>query len=112
MKMPVADNTYDAVYTIEASCHAPDPVSIPSTFMPTYTLTILNFRSTFADECLCTLTVFCFLWTANLQVACYTEIKRVLKPGQLFAGYEWCITDAYNPDNKDHKRVKVITSSI
>jgi sterol 24-C-methyltransferase len=89
MKMPVADNTYDAVYTIEASCHAPDPVSIPST-----------------------LTVFCFLWTANLQVACYTEIKRVLKPGQLFAGYEWCITDAYNPDNKDHKRVKVITSSI
>lgn len=27
MNMPVPDNTYDAVYTIEASCHAPDPVS-------------------------------------------------------------------------------------
>ncbi|KAG0614044.1 hypothetical protein M758_6G147300 [Ceratodon purpureus] len=64
MKMPIADNAYDAVYTIEASCHAPDPV------------------------------------------ACYTEIKRVLKPGQLFAGYEWCLTDAYNPENKDHKRIK------
>ncbi|XP_024395494.1 cycloartenol-C-24-methyltransferase 1 [Physcomitrium patens] len=64
MKIPVADNTYDAVYTIEASCHAPDPV------------------------------------------ACYSEIRRVLKPGQLFAGYEWCITDAYNPGNKDHKRIK------
>lgn len=64
MKMPIPDNTYDAVYTIEASCHAPDPV------------------------------------------ACYTEIKRVLKPGQLFAGYEWCMTDAYRPDNKDHKRIK------
>lgn len=27
MNMPILDNTYDAVYTIEASCHAPDPVS-------------------------------------------------------------------------------------
>jgi len=64
MNMPVPDNTYDAVYTIEASCHAPDPV------------------------------------------ACYTEIKRVLKPGQLFAGYEWCMTDAYDPQNKSHQRIK------
>lgn len=27
MQMPIADDTYDAIYTIEASCHAPDPVS-------------------------------------------------------------------------------------
>lgn len=27
MNMPIPNNTYDAVYTIEASCHAPDPVS-------------------------------------------------------------------------------------
>jgi hypothetical protein len=26
MKMPFADNTFDAVYAIEATCHAPDPV--------------------------------------------------------------------------------------
>lgn len=26
MKMPFSDNTFDAVYAIEATCHAPDPV--------------------------------------------------------------------------------------
>lgn len=26
MKMPFADNTYDAVYAVEATCHAPDAV--------------------------------------------------------------------------------------
>ena len=26
MKMPFDDNTFDAVYAIEATCHAPDPV--------------------------------------------------------------------------------------
>lgn len=64
MQMPVPDDTYDAVYTIEASCHAPDPV------------------------------------------ACYKEIKRVLKPGQLFAGYEWCMTDSYDPKNSEHLKIK------
>jgi hypothetical protein len=28
MKMSFADNTFDAVYAIEATCHAPDPVNI------------------------------------------------------------------------------------
>lgn len=64
MKMPVPDNSYDAVYTIEATCHAPD------------------------------------------ATACYKEIKRVLKPGQLFAGYEWCMTDAYDPQNAEHEQIK------
>jgi hypothetical protein len=31
------------------------------------------------------------------------EIYRVLKPGGLFAGYEWLSTAAYNPENKEHK---------
>lgn len=26
MKMPFDDNTFDAIYAIEATCHAPDPV--------------------------------------------------------------------------------------
>ncbi|ONM52331.1 sterol methyltransferase1 [Zea mays] len=64
MKMPFDDNTFDAVYAIEATCHAPDPVG------------------------------------------CYKEIYRVLKPGQCFAVYEWCITDHYDPNNATHKRIK------
>ncbi|GJN24874.1 hypothetical protein PR202_gb12645 [Eleusine coracana subsp. coracana] len=64
MKMPFSDNTFDAVYAIEATCHAPNPVG------------------------------------------CYKEIYRVLKPGQCFAVYEWCITDHYDPNNATHKRIK------
>jgi sterol 24-C-methyltransferase len=30
MEIPIADNTYDAVYAIEATCHAPDKVGIYS----------------------------------------------------------------------------------
>jgi len=64
MKMPIRDNTYDAVYSIEATCHAPDRVGV------------------------------------------FSEIKRVLKPGGLFASYEWCMTDLYNPENPIHKIAK------
>ncbi len=51
MKIPFEENTFDAVYQIEATCHAPD------------------------------------------KVAVYKEIFRVLKPGALFGGYEWLMTD-------------------
>ncbi|PIN27157.1 SAM-dependent methyltransferase [Handroanthus impetiginosus] len=64
MSMPFPDNTFDAVYAIESTCHAPDPVG------------------------------------------CYKEIYRVLKPGQCFAGYEWCMTDTFDPNNKDHQKIK------
>ncbi|EPS74599.1 hypothetical protein M569_00156, partial [Genlisea aurea] len=64
MKMPFPDNSYDAVYAIEATCHAPDPVG------------------------------------------CYKEIYRVLKPGQCFAAYEWCMTDSFDPDNAEHQQIK------
>jgi sterol 24-C-methyltransferase len=63
MKMPFDDKTFDAVYQIDATCHAPD------------------------------------------QVGCYKEILRVLKPGQSFAGYEWCATDLYDRSNPQHKSV-------
>ncbi|WCJ18544.1 Sterol 24-C-methyltransferase [Euphorbia peplus] len=64
MKMPFPDNSYDAVYAIEATCHAPD------------------------------------------AYGCYSEIFRVLKPGQYFAAYEWCMTDTYDPNNQEHQRIK------
>ncbi|KAL9424380.1 hypothetical protein AB3S75_036294 [Citrus x aurantiifolia] len=64
MKMPFPDNSFDAVYAIEATCHAPD------------------------------------------AYGCYKEIYRVLKPGQCFAAYEWCITDAFDPNNQEHQKIK------
>ncbi|XP_023914352.1 cycloartenol-C-24-methyltransferase [Quercus suber] len=64
MKMPFPDNSFDAVYAIEATCHAPD------------------------------------------AYGCYKEIHRVLKPGQYFAAYEWCMTDSFDPNNQEHQKLK------
>jgi len=64
MKLPFEDNSFDGVYAIEATCHAPDRVGV------------------------------------------YSEILRVLKPGGVFATYEWCLTDAYDKDNTDHQFIK------
>merc|ERR1711976_934265 len=36
----------------------------------------------------------------------YFEIFRVLKPGANFACYEWCLTDKYDKNNKDHRLIK------
>jgi ubiquinone/menaquinone biosynthesis C-methylase UbiE len=30
------------------------------------------------------------------------EIFRVLKPGGIYAAYEWCLTDKYDANNKNH----------
>jgi sterol 24-C-methyltransferase len=64
MKLPFEDNSFDAVYAIEATCHAPDRVGV------------------------------------------YSEILRVLKPGGIFATYEWCLTDSYDKDNAEHRYIK------
>ncbi|OMP10056.1 Methyltransferase type 11 [Corchorus olitorius] len=64
MKMPFPDSSFDAVYAIEATCHAPD------------------------------------------AYGCYKEIYRVLKPGQYFAAYEWCMTDSFDPNNQEHQKIK------
>jgi len=64
MKLPFPDNSFDAVYAIESTCHAPDRIGV------------------------------------------YSEILRVLKPGGHFACYEWCLTDKYDPKNKDHQQLK------
>lgn len=64
MSIPCADNVFDAIYAIEATCHA-----------------------------------------ANRK-ALFTELKRVLRPGGLFAGYEWCLTDAYDPADSEQVAIK------
>jgi len=40
------------------------------------------------------------------KVGVYKEIKRLLKPGQYFGGFEWIITDKYDSSNPDHVRIK------
>jgi sterol 24-C-methyltransferase len=64
MKLPFADNTFDAVFAIESTCHAPDRNGV------------------------------------------YSEILRVLKPGGVFACYEWCLTDTYDAGNALHRTIK------
>ena len=36
----------------------------------------------------------------------FQETLRVLRPGSCFAGYEWCLTDEFDPHNTDHLRIK------
>jgi sterol 24-C-methyltransferase len=43
---------------------------------------------------------------AGDRVGCYKEIYRLLKPGSMFAAYEWCMTDKYDPNNPEHVRCK------
>jgi len=64
MKLPFEDNSFDAVYAIESTCHAPDRKGV------------------------------------------YGEILRVLKPGGVFACYEWCLTDKYDAENEQHRKLK------
>ena len=40
------------------------------------------------------------------RVALFEGVRRVLKPGALFAVYEWCLTDAYDADDAEHRRIK------
>jgi hypothetical protein len=35
----------------------------------------------------------------------FKEVHRVLKPGALFASYEWVSTKAFDPNNKEHVRI-------
>ena len=58
------ENSFDAVYAIEATCHAPTFEGI------------------------------------------YEEIYKCLKPGGVFGLYEWCMTDAWDPSNPEHKAIQ------
>lgn len=36
----------------------------------------------------------------------YGEIYRVLRPGAVFACYEWCLTDKHDASNEKHRLIK------
>lgn len=40
------------------------------------------------------------------KLAVYREIFRVLKPGGLFVGDEWCLTDIFRANDSTHRRLK------
>jgi len=64
LALPFDANSFDGVYAIEATCHAPDRRKV------------------------------------------YSQILKVLKPGGMFACYEWCLTDKYDPTDEEHKFMK------
>lgn len=43
---------------------------------------------------------------ANNRSQLFSEINRLLKPGGLFATYEWVMTDKYDPTNIEHRKIK------
>ena len=40
------------------------------------------------------------------KAAVYAEIFRVLRPGAVFAGYDWCMTPLYDSKNPEHREFK------
>ncbi len=36
----------------------------------------------------------------------FAEIWRVLRPGGVFGGYDWCVTAGYNAEDPDHQEIK------
>lgn len=50
--------------------------------------------------------LFTLLRVLISQVQVFREVCRVLKPGCMFGGYEWVVTDKYEPDNEAHVTLK------
>ena len=63
MQMSFPEASFDAVYAIEATVHAPSLEGV------------------------------------------YGQIYKVLKPGGTFGVYEWVMTDNYDPDNVEHRKI-------
>ena len=40
------------------------------------------------------------------KTAAFREVLRVLRPGACFAGYDWCVTESFDPANAEHRRIK------
>lgn len=43
---------------------------------------------------------------ADRRVELFREVCRVLRPGALFAGYEWTLTEKFDPNNTAHQEIK------
>jgi len=43
---------------------------------------------------------------ADRRIELFREIYRLLKPGALFAGYEWTLTEKFQPGNPLHQEIK------
>ncbi len=41
------------------------------------------------------------------KVAAFKETFRVLRPGACFTGYDWCLTEIFDPENAEHQRIKI-----
>ena len=39
------------------------------------------------------------------KTAVYAEIFRVLRPGAVFGGYDWCVTPEYDADDPEHRDI-------
>lgn len=42
------------------------------------------------------------------KTAAFREVLRILRPGSCFTGYEWCLTDTFDPENAEHLRIKKV----
>ena len=40
------------------------------------------------------------------KTAAYAEVFRVLRPGAVFAGYDWCMTPLYDDGNPEHREIR------
>ncbi|CAF1198161.1 unnamed protein product [Rotaria sordida] len=40
------------------------------------------------------------------KAKCFAEVIRVLKPGGSLVGYDWCLTDKYDSQNRNHVETK------
>ena len=40
------------------------------------------------------------------KTAAFAEVFRILRPGGVFAGYDWCMTPLYNGDDPEHRHLK------
>ena len=40
------------------------------------------------------------------KIAAYAEVFRVLRPGAVFAGYDWCVTPLYDGGDAAHRNLK------
>ena len=84
MKLPFPDNSFDGVYAIEVISAVPTDTSLSN---------LIELEAT------------CH---APDRVGVYSEIFRVLKPGGVFATYEWCLTDKYDASNAEHRWIKKV----